>query len=158
MSTFEDRLSAPRIPIATVSDHNALLEAIRQRVAELDVSYDVIESIAGIQSGCPSKVIANPPPKRIGPFTYFLILQALGCELQMVENPQEMERLRSRLSKRKLRRTRVRPAASIIELAPDFYARISRMGNAARNTKLSPERRSELARNAALARWHRPLT
>ena len=45
------------------------------------------------------------------------------------------------------------PAGRIVELTPDFYKRISRMGNEARLRKLTPERRSELARVAAEARW-----
>jgi hypothetical protein len=38
-------------------------------------------------------------------------------------------------------------------LTPDFYKRISRMGNEVRSRKLPPERRSEPARVAAEARW-----
>jgi hypothetical protein len=41
----------------------------------------------------------------------------------------------------------------VIHLPPDFMRRISRMGCEARMRKLSPERRSALARHAAMARW-----
>jgi hypothetical protein len=100
-----------------------------------------------------TKVIAEPPPKRMGAFAWFLILGALGLDMQLVENPQAMERLRPRLTKRKSKRKSVHPAGRIVELTADFYKRISRMGNEARSRKLTPERRSELARVAAEARW-----
>jgi hypothetical protein len=101
-----------------------------------------------------TKVIADPPPKRMGAFTWFLILGALGLDMLLVENPQAMERLRPRLTKRKSKRKAVHPAGRIVELTPDFYKRISRMGNEARR-KLSPERLSEIGRKAVNARWSR---
>lgn len=156
MSGLQDKLSAPPVsPVyATASDHNALLAAIRRRIDELELPHQVVEHLAGLQNGYLTKVIANPPPKRASPFTLFLIVQALGLDMQLVENPQVMERLRPRYEKKKLKR-KIRPAGRIVELTPDFYKRISRMGNDARSRKLTPECRSELARVAAGARWRR---
>jgi hypothetical protein len=132
-----------------------LLKAIRGRVAALDVSHEIIEEIAGIQRGYLSKVTADPPPKRMGAFTWFLILQAIGLDMQLVENPDLTAKLKPRWTKRKVVRKLVRPAGRIVQLTPDFYSRISRMGNEARSRNLTPERRSELARVAAEARWRR---
>jgi cold shock CspA family protein len=140
---------------ATVSDHNQLLAAIRQRIGELQLSYETVEYLSGLQSGYLTRVISDPPPKRMCPFTQFLILQALGLRVRLEEDPELIEKLRGRWTKRKLRKS-VRTAMSmnrVIELTPDFMRRISRMGCEARMRKLSPERRSELARNAAVARW-----
>jgi cold shock protein len=69
MSSLSDRLSA-RI-VATVSDHNQLLAAIRLRIEELGLSHETVEHLAGLQSGYLSKVIADPPPERMSPFTQF---------------------------------------------------------------------------------------
>jgi len=155
MSGWDDRSQAPRLSavFATVNDHNALLAATRRRVDELELPHQIVEDLAGLQSGYLSKVLADPPPKRMGAFTSFLILQALGLDMQLVENPQAMERLRPRFEKRKLRR-KIRPAGRIVELTPDFYKRISRMGNEARR-KLPPEKLSEIGRTAVNARWRR---
>jgi hypothetical protein len=153
VSNLEDRLSA-RV-VATVSDHNELLAAIRRRIEELELSHETVEYLAGLQSGYLSKVIADPPPKRTSPFTQFLILQALGLRVKLEEDPQLIEKIRQRWSKRKLRKS-MRTAVSIdrvIELPPDFMRRISRMGCEARMRKLTAARRSELARHAAMARW-----
>jgi hypothetical protein len=152
-----DRLSASSADLvyAVVDDHNQLLAAIRRRIEELDVSHETVEHLAGLQSGYLSKVIADPPPKRMSPFTQFLILQALGLRVKLEEDQQLIEKLRSRWSKRKLRKS-MRTAVSmdrVIYLPPDFMRRISRMGCEARMQKLTAVRRSELARNAAKARW-----
>jgi hypothetical protein len=154
LSGIEDRLLAPRI-VATVSDHNQMLVAIRRRIEELELSHETVEFLAGLQSGYLTKVIADPPPKRMSPFTQFLILQAFGLNVQLVENPQLIEKLKGRWTTRKLRKS-MRTAVSIdrvIHLPPDFMRRISRMGCEARMQKLTPARRSELARHAATARW-----
>jgi hypothetical protein len=157
LSNLADRLSASSADLvyAVVDDHNQLLVAIRRRIAELNVSHETVEYLAGLQSGYLSKVIADPPPKRMSPFTQFLILQALGLRVRLEEDPQLIEKLKGRWSKRKLRKS-MRTAVSmdrVIHLPPDFMRRISRMGCEARMRKLSPERRSALARQAAMARW-----
>lgn len=151
-----ERFSAPRI-VAVIGDHNGLLEAIRRRIEELNLSHETVEHLAGLQSGYLSKVIADPPPKRMSPFTQFLILQALGLRVRLEEDPELIEKIRGRWSKRKLRKS-MRTAVSmdrVIHLPPDFMRRISRMGCEARMRKLSPERRSALARHAAMARWRK---
>ena len=142
------------MPIATVRDHNELLVAIRQRVEQLDLSHSTVEYLSGLQSGYLSKVVANPPPKRMQPFTWFLILQALGCELQIVENPQLMERLKPRFEKRKLRRKEVRSKSGIIELTPDFRVRRARLGGLARARLFNL---SDINRRANLTRCRRYL-
>jgi hypothetical protein len=156
VSDLESRLSALRaLPVfATVSDHNQLLAAIRRRVDELEINLATLEDIAGLQPNYATKVLGDPPPKRACPFTTFLMLQALGLDVQLVENRQAMERLRPRYAKRKLKR-KIRTAMRMVELPPDFYKRISGLAADARRRKISPERRSELARVAAEARWRR---
>jgi hypothetical protein len=157
LSNLAGRLSAPPADFvyAVVDDHNKLLAAIRRRIEQLGLSHETVEHLAGLQSGYLSKVIADPPPKRMSPFTQFLILQALGLRVKLEEDQQLIEKIRGRWSKRKLRKS-MRTAVSmdrVIHLPPDFMRRISRMGCEARMRKLSPERRSALARHAASARW-----
>jgi len=60
----------------------------------------------------------------MGAFTWFLILQALGLDIQLVENPELTERLKPKFEKRKLVRKPARPAGRIVQLTPDFYSRI----------------------------------
>lgn len=75
MSNLESRLSAPRI----VRHSDELLQVIRARIAELGTTHNSIEETRGLQLGYLTKVISDPPPKRVGLFVAFLILQTLGC-------------------------------------------------------------------------------
>jgi hypothetical protein len=158
MSNLEDRSLAPRVLFSAIANHDALLEAIRKRIEELNISYETLEALAGIQSGYASKFLASPPPKRVTAFTWFLVLQALGMEMQLAENPQLAEKLRERRAKKKLtKKAKGLPAGSTYkyELTPDLMRRRARMGGYARAKRLSPERLSEIGRNAINARWRR---
>jgi hypothetical protein len=159
VSNFADRMTAPRLsePFAVVQDHNQWLAAIRRHIQELDLSFETVCDGSGIQSNYLTKILSDPPPKRASPFTMFLIAQFLGLSTQLVESPQLVEMYSKRWTKRKARRP-VPTAVSmnrVIELPPDFMRRISKMGCEARMRKLSPERRSEIGRAAASARWQR---
>jgi hypothetical protein len=132
-----------------------LLQAIRDRIESLGTTHASIEAVAGLQSNYLTKVTASPPPKRMSMWTAFLVLEAIGLRVELSVAPDFEERFAHRLEKRRLVRRPMRPAGRIVELTPDFYKRISRIGNDATSRKLSPERRSELARAAAAARWRR---
>jgi hypothetical protein len=80
VSSLEDRQAAPRV-YATAGHTDALLDVIRKRIDELDIPYAVVEAVSGCQSGYLAKILANPPPKRMGTFTLFIILEALGLQL-----------------------------------------------------------------------------
>jgi hypothetical protein len=154
-----ERFSAPHVdlPYAVLGDHNQLLAAIRRRIEELGLSHETVEYLAGLQSGYLSKVIANPPPKRMSPFTQFLILQALGLDMQLVESPQLIEKLKGRWTKRKLTRPKKKILAEStlikVEIPIDTLRRRARAGGYARAQYLSRERLSEIGRAAAMARW-----
>jgi hypothetical protein len=155
LSGIESRLSAPHV-VATVSDHNQLLEAIRRRIQELGLSYEVVNDLAGLQENYLTKVISNPPPKRMSPFTQFLILQALGLRIKQEEDPELIEKLRGRWTKRKLTKTKkILPADSMhkMEIPIDTLRRRARAGGYARARCVSSERLSEIGRAAAMARW-----
>jgi hypothetical protein len=148
VSSYEDRQTARRV----CRHSDELLAAIRQRVDELQTNYLSVEAVSGIQLGYLTKVTANPPPKRMGLHVCFLILTALGLQVELTEAP-DFQRYAQRLERRKLTRRPGRITGRSKKCAPDFYAYISRLGNEARSRKLSPERRSALARSAAQARW-----
>jgi hypothetical protein len=155
LSSIESRQSAPRI-VATVSDHNQWLAAIRRRIQELGISYEVAGDLAGLHSNYLAKIISDPPPKRASPFTMFLVAQALGLDMQLVENRELIEKLKGRWTKRKL--TKIKkpmPADSMhkMEIPIDTLRRRARAGGYARAQYLSRERLSEFGRMAAGARW-----
>jgi hypothetical protein len=139
-----------RILAPQVADYSSLIRAVRARVAELGITHETLDAISGLQSGYASKLLADPPIRRIGPLTLFIVLQSLGMSLSLVEDRKWMERAETRLVPRKT--PRMLRAASIT-FTPDFFTYNARIGGEARRDKLSPARRQEIARNAARARW-----
>lgn len=150
MSNFENRLSAPRI----VRHSDELLQVIRDRIAELETTHASVESESGLMSGYLTKIISDPPLKRVGLFLAFLILQTLGLQLHVSVEPDFAKRMAHRLERRILSRKQVsRRASKKKKLAPDVLAHRSRLGGIARGQKLSAEKLSEIGRNAVNARW-----
>jgi hypothetical protein len=93
VSNYSDRTLAPRLsePFAVVSDHNQWLAAIRRRIADLNLSYETVNDLAGLQGNYLSKIIGDPPQKTR---TMFLVAQALGLDTQLVENQELIEKLK----------------------------------------------------------------
>jgi len=56
---------------AVVDHHEALLAALRHRVEELGLTLETVENIAGLPVGYASKVLSDPPVKRMNAFTWF---------------------------------------------------------------------------------------
>ena len=61
------------------------MEAIRGRIAELDVSCEWLDARTGLQSGYSGKLMGPAGAKNLGPLSFGLMLQALGVSLVMVE-------------------------------------------------------------------------
>jgi hypothetical protein len=136
-----------------VGDHGQLIAAFRQRIEQLDVSWETVEDIAGLQMGYLSKCLGTPPLKRASPFTIFLIASALGLRLSLTQDPAATEKLKGRWIKRNPRMIRSAVGTpKVIELTPDHMRRIGRMGGRARAALPNA---SEINRRAALTRWRR---
>jgi hypothetical protein len=58
-------VAAPRV-VASVSHYHELINAVRDRIVELDITHETLDAVAGLQSGYTSKLLSNPP---IRPFT-----------------------------------------------------------------------------------------
>jgi len=151
MSGVEDRLAAPRI----VHHSDELLQVIRDRISELETTHSSVEAVSGIMSGYLSKVIANPPAKKVGLYVAFLILQTLGLQLHVSVAPDFAKRIAHRLERRRLSKKQVRRKARKKKLPSDVLAHRSRLGGIARGRKLSAQRLSEIGRDAINARWRR---
>lgn len=143
---------APRA-LARIEHSEALLTALRHRLVELNLTHEVVDHCAGFQNGYCSKLLSSPPQKRLGHFSLFVLLQVLGLDIVLVENPERLESLKNPMHLR--RRPFVLRAPSIVCLSPDFMRANGVKGARARNAKLSEHRRSAIARRAAKARWAR---
>jgi hypothetical protein len=153
MSGIEDRLAAPRVDsaYATVRHSEALLAAIRKRIDELEITHEVAEEIAGLQRGYLTKILGNPPAKRVQLFLACLLIEALGLEIRLYGRPDTIEKFKHRYEKRTLTR-KVRAQAGIIELLPDARTSRARLGGLARARLPNL---SDINRRANLTRWAR---
>ena len=142
----------PRRVLAEVADYSAFLRTVRDRVTSLGITHETLDAISGLQSGYASKILADPPIRRMGPVVLFLVLQSLGLSIAITEDQLGRQLLQNRLTPR--RSKRVMHRAPRITFEHDHFRRIGRMGAAA-FMKLSPAKRSKIARKAALARWRK---
>lgn len=72
-----------------------MLDAVRARVRELQLTYEVLEDLAGTQSGYVVKVIGPNPSRCFGPVSWN-ILEALGLRVVVEVDPEAVERMRDR--------------------------------------------------------------
>lgn len=132
---------------AVVDDLQSLIIAIRRRVDALGISLETLEFISGIQQGYASKCLCpGKPLRRASPFIWFLMLQALGLRVALVEDAEAMERLGKKWEQRRARKP-VRSSSTYserkpikFEIAPDRMRRIQSMWS-------SPSRLAQSLRN-----------
>lgn len=86
---------------APIRSQAELLDAIRARRDELNISHETIDNIAGLQSGYTSKLLAPQPIKNLGPMSMGPLLGALGVALMLIEDDEQIDRVSSRWQKRK---------------------------------------------------------
>jgi hypothetical protein len=146
VSDLESRLSAPCI----VRHSNDLLQAIRDRVEALNTTHSAIENLSGLQQGYLTKIIADPPPKRISASIMFLLLQSLGLRVTLSVDPEWKDRYGHRLEKRKLdrvfrKRAGMRAGYAALEaMPPDMRCVAVRRGGRNRMRQMTPAGRSAM--------------
>jgi hypothetical protein len=140
-------------PIAEVRTYFELLAALRERVDELNVSGKTLDALSGLTDGYFQKLIGIKPQRTLGPGMLDTVLATLGVKLLLIRDEEAEARLHAtaaklnqRLGERKGFQVR-RPKTVVLTSAS--YRKLNRL----RLERLSPERRSEIARQAAQARW-----
>jgi hypothetical protein len=143
--------------MTAIPHYNALLRFARARLHELHMTYETLDAVAGWAPGLAAKVLASSSFSRLGPEPMFLMMNALGCELVVQENPEMLARIlsRTRYSKRKVpaNKSPWHRTAKKLQFTPDELRINGRNGGIARAKKLTPKRRTAIARVAVKARW-----
>lgn len=147
-----------------------LVAALRARRDELNISHETIDSIAGLQAGYTSKLLAPVPIKHLGRMSFEAILGALGIALVAVPDPVAIAKVGKHWQKRKRpQRLTASITASIdnevpakLEVTPelqrklvdfDHMKRIAKMGAKRRNKIMGKRARQRAAAHAARMRW-----
>jgi hypothetical protein len=155
------------VPIRSMPE---LIEALRNRARELQLTHETIDNVAGLQSGYTSKLLAPKPIKNLGPMSFESILGALGVAVVVVTDQAAIDRVQGRWEKRKRPqklsasiplsidhevplKIAITPELQRFCLRPEYMREIGLRGNMKRNAKMSPWKRRVLARRAAKARW-----
>jgi hypothetical protein len=142
--------------LAHVTDYHSLISAFRARAAEMRIATggDNVAHVAGIADGYLGKLLAPRPVRRVGMQSLGPVLGVLGVKLIVVEDPEALRRFGSRLKRRN--DNLVRSAASEFRLTHRWLRKIASKGGKSRDAKLTPEQRSELARELNRIRWSKP--
>lgn len=85
-----------------VSSIPELLDVIRDRRAEVDVSFETLDHVSGVQPGYSAKVLSPDPVRGLGPISLPALLGALALGIARVEIVEDLEQA-------KLMRPRWRP-------------------------------------------------
>lgn len=155
-----------------------LIQALRARRDELQLTHETIDAVSGLQPGYTSKLLAPKPIKNLGPMSFEMLLGALGVAVVVVEDPEQIARVSRQWTKRRapLRKPLALPPPSIsasisasiaqeIQVTPalqrllhnpEWMKEIGIKGGKARGMKLSPRRRRQIAKKAAAVRWSKP--
>ncbi len=96
-----------------ITSMTGLLEAIRVRQDELDLSCETIDEIAGLPARYTAKLLAPIPMRGISHMSLTAILGALGIGLVVVEDVAQREKVEGRWKPRKRVTKRKFPGALI---------------------------------------------
>jgi hypothetical protein len=87
--------------LAIISDYQGLIAVLRERAEQLDVSNETLDGVTGLASGYTGKIMGRKGHKPLGRLSLGLMLQALGLKLAVLEDPEQLARMRPRLTKRR---------------------------------------------------------
>jgi hypothetical protein len=155
----EDNAGTGPRRIAVVSDLAGLHKAIREWVAELNVSRATIDHVGGLPDGHASKLLAPAPLKHFGHVSLGLMLGACGLDLWVIVNDEKLQQLGSRLTRRQSKRWMLANGKDdfliVKKVSYGELVRRAKAGGLARALRLPPWKRKQIARRAARARWRR---
>ena len=158
-------------PQAVVGSYDELLAAVRARVADLGINYQILDLVAGFTDGYSTKLLAHSEyssnggrrtKRHFSPESFDAYMEALGLELHVVENPVKTARLKAFCENKYLAREGpVRTVASEglinLKVSRKFMRYIGRNGG----IRERPKRHATallraINRRNALKRWQKP--
>ena len=152
-------ITASAFSIAEVCSMDGLIKAFRARAAQLNVSYETIDHVCGFATRYTSKLLSLDAHRHVGPMSFDALVAGLGVRLVMVEDPEALAKVRSRLIERdtacvrtddarapviiKISRRHMRKLAKLAatarqQIPPRKRRRLARLANRERNAKMSP--------------------
>jgi len=155
-------------PLAIVRTYAELHAVLRQRAADMKASRNAIDEVAGLTSGYASKLLAPMPMKTLGRTTFALMLQTLGLAIVVVDDPNRHSEKVKNTAQATGRKAMLAPGKHVIDGVMETRAlqrhaliimlrkngrKGAPLGGVARAKSLTPARRRQIARRAAMIRW-----
>jgi transcriptional regulator with XRE-family HTH domain len=146
--------------IGSFVDYDSLIAQLRARISAVGLSYAALEEITGMAEGAAGKYLADARVKHLSVDSLLKISEAVGIRMLVVTDERLLRKYRPLYEQRETRKIHARGraklgAVTMKRVRPIVLSELGRRGAAARNAKLGPEVRRELARAAARARWAR---
>jgi len=149
----EDKIQS--MSLAIVTDYSSLHAALRARAESLHVSRETVDHIAMLPDGYAAKLLAPEPIKILGKLSLGGVLEALGVKLVLVEDVEAMAKFAKKRVERDEKSVRKLNMVSMANATWLWTSKTARKLTKLRMDKISPDRRSRIARKAARARWRK---
>jgi hypothetical protein len=141
--------------LATVTDYNGLIEALKARQAEIGITNATLEALTGLQPGYVGTLFGSSRGRSLGGTSFGLLLGGLALKLIVVEDLDAARRMEKRWEQR------IRPLVLNggqhkpveIKFTRRHMRKIAKKAVAARMEKMTPAKRRRVARKAAKSRW-----
>jgi hypothetical protein len=144
-------------PIAVVRRHQDITEVFRMMKDRLGLTNEFCDSVGGLTSGHTDKILGPSELKNWGPTTFDLFCEMFAIEFHVYIDMAAVKRMEAQWEAREKPRALPQPPRLSDKLmkrvAPHVARETGKQGAAARMAMLTPEQRSEIARNAATSRW-----
>jgi hypothetical protein len=113
----------PRL-IGEAADFGTLQQILRDRAEELGCSRERLDDISGVQPGYSAKVLGPIPAKTLGRTSLGLILGGLALKLRVIEDPEQLKRIATRLIRKDPKAAHPRRPIQLSDLAPAIFERV----------------------------------
>jgi len=87
--------------LAVVRSYDELVAALSARRDELQITFLTLDDLSGIQVGYSAKLLSPGRVKKLGCMSLTSLLGALALKLIVVEDPEQLAKVRSRLTRRR---------------------------------------------------------
>jgi hypothetical protein len=96
LNHWRDEMAEPA-PLAIIRSSDDLRELFRRRVAELGISLDTLDEIAGLPTRYSAKLLSLDPTRQFGAISFSALLGALALQLVAMEDAETLARIQRRL-------------------------------------------------------------
>ncbi len=144
-------------PLAEIRTYQEFIAALRQRMAAVAATGEIIDHVGGLPAGYTRKLLAPIPIRVISRVSFSALLGALGCKLLLVQDDEAWLKISPRITRSRFNRW---DAGGKMPAKPKRINKgDSAWGTFMRQRQVllqSPKRRRDVARKAAKARWRKP--